>query len=310
MHIAVTGGSGRLGRSVVGGLREAGLRVTSIDRAGSTDEQSIEADLTEPAQAAAILEELRPDALVHLAAIAVPFSAPERTIFGVNTGMGFTVLEAAIDAGVTRILVASSPTVLGYGRPGWQPQSLPLDEHSEVQPHHAYALSKVVLEKMVSTFALAHPQIRLAAFRPCYVVAPEEWEGAPTQQGHTIEERLASPELAAVSLFNYLDARDAASFVMAWLAADSAPSGRCYFVSASDAMAVAPPADLLSTYLPEIAHLSGQLSGNGSLFSIEAAAEDLGWAPTRSWRNQLPAAALERLGALTAGPASTERTFH
>lgn len=310
MHIAVTGGSGRLGRSVVGGLRQAGLRVTSIDRIGSTDEQSIEADLTEPTQAAAILQELRPDALVHLAAIAVPFSAPERTIFGVNTGMGFTVLEAAIEAGVTRILVASSPTVLGYGRPGWQPQSLPLDEHSEVQPHHAYALSKVVLEKMVSTFALAHPQARLASFRPCYVVAPEEWNGAPTQQGHTIEERLAFPELAAVSLFNYLDARDAASFVMAWLDADSAPSGRCYFVSAADAMAVAPPADLLSVYLPEIAHLSDQLSGSRSLFSIEAAAQDLGWAPTRTWRNQLPAAALERLEALTAGPASIERTFH
>ncbi|WP_150461607.1 NAD-dependent epimerase/dehydratase family protein [Nesterenkonia ebinurensis] len=297
MHIAVTGGSGRLGRSVVAGLREAGHHVTSIDRTESQRPGDITADLTDPSRTAEIFEELQPEAVIHLAAIAVPFTAPERTIFDVNTGMGFSVLEAAVSAGTPRILVASSPTVLGYGRPGWHPGRLPLDERIEPQPFHAYALSKVTLEKMVSTFALAHPQVRLAAFRPCYVIAPEEWRGAPTQQGHTVEERLVKPELAAVSLFNYLDARDAADFVLAWLEAEAAPSGACYFAAAVDALSITPPAQLLPKYLPEIADLSDQLSADSSLFSIEAARRDLGWAPTRSWRNQLPAETLERLGA-------------
>lgn len=304
MHIAVTGGSGRLGRSVVTGLRARGHHVSSIDRSEAHHPHDLTADLTDPSRAAEIFETLGPEAVVHLAAIAVPFSAPERTIFEVNTGMGFGVLEAAIAAGVPRILVASSPTVLGYGRAGWHPGRLPLDEQIEPEPFHAYALSKVVLEKMVATFALAHPQVRLAAFRPCYVVAPEEWEGAPTQQGHTIEERLARPELAAVSLFNYLDARDAADFVAAWLTADEAPSGRCYFVSAADAMSLAPPGELLAEHLPDIADLADQLTGHGSLFSSAAARRDLGWAPTRSWRNQLPTEVLERLGL----PSVIERT--
>ena len=34
---------------------------------------------------------------------------------------------------------------------------------------------------------------RFAAFRPCYVIAPEEWAGAPTQQGNTVRERLDDP---------------------------------------------------------------------------------------------------------------------
>lgn len=308
MHIAVTGGSGRLGRSVVSGLREAGHRVTSIDRSESQHPGDVSADLTDPSRAAEVLEELRPDAVVHLAAIAVPFTAPERTIFDVNTGMGFSVLEAAVSAGVTRILVASSPTVLGYGRPGWHPGRLPLDEQIDPQPYHAYALSKVVLERMVATFALAHAEVRLASFRPCYVIAPEEWRGAPTQQGHTIEERLARPELAAVSLFNYLDARDAADFVLAWLKADTAPSGKCYFVGAADAMAVAQPAQLLEQYLPEVADLSDELNGHSSLFSIAAAQRDLDWSPLRSWRNQLPAETLERLTAAAAPLAAAERS--
>ncbi len=303
MHVAVTGGSGRLGRSVVEGLRATGHQVSSIDRTTSGQLHEIAADLTDAAQAAETFETLRPDALVHLAAIAVPFSAPERTIFEVNTGMGFTVMEAAINAGVTRILVASSPTVLGYGRPGWNPGRLPLDEQLIPEPAHAYALSKVVLEKMVTTFALNSPGVRLAAFRPCYVIAPEEWEGLPTQQGHTVEDRLADPALAAVSLFNYVDARDASDFVHTWLTTEDSPSGACYFVSAADSLSVRPPSELLAEHLPEIADLAEGLDGQASLFSIDAARHDLNWEPTRSWRDQLNAEALARLGVTT-----TERT--
>lgn len=295
MRIAVTGGAGRLGRSVVTGLREAGHDVVSIDRTAETD-QDIATDLTDAEQVAEVFHSLRPEAVAHLAAIAVPFSAPERQIFNVNTGMGFNVLETAVNTGAHSVLVASSPTVLGYGRDGWNPGRLPLNEQISPEPSHAYALSKVVLEQMVASFARGHSGTRLASFRPCYVVAPEEWQGAVTQQGHTIEERLAQPELAAVSLFNYLDARDAADFVEAWLTADGSPSGACYFVSADDALTVRPPAELLADYLPDIAHLADQAAGYDSLFSAEAAAADCGWRPKRSWRSELHLDAQKRLG--------------
>jgi nucleoside-diphosphate-sugar epimerase len=195
------------------------------------------------------------------------------------------------------MLVASSPTVLGYGGTDWAPARLPLDEREERRPTNAYALSKVCVEDTVAMFARTHAGVRLATFRPCYVIAPDEWAGAPTQQGHTMIERLERPELAAVSLFNYLDGRDAGEFVEAWLAADGAPSGACYFVSAPDALALRPLSELLPVFHPGTAPFADALSGTASAFSSDAAFRDLGWTPRRSWRTELPTDAVARLEA-------------
>ena len=101
MRIALTGASGRLGRSVTAVLREAGHRVLSIDRTLLPGDEGEAVDLTDAAVTADVFGRFEPDAVVHLAAIAVPFSAPERTIFTTNTGMAYTVIEAAVAAGAT-----------------------------------------------------------------------------------------------------------------------------------------------------------------------------------------------------------------
>lgn len=287
MRVAVTGAAGRLGRSVVSVLREHGHDVVAIDR-DRGEYAEVGVDLTDRVATRSVLEALTPEAVVHLAAIAVPFSAPEHEIFTVNTSMAFGVIEAAIDAGATRVIAASSPTVLGYGAPGWRPASLPLDEASPRVPSNAYALSKACIEDMIAMFARTLPGVRLASFRPCYVVAPEEWSGALTQQGHSIEERLRRPELSAVALFNYVDARDAGDFVAAWLVAEAAQSGSCYFVGAADALAPLPLASLLPQFHPGTAAAAEVLQGTAPAFDSRRAREDLGWHAERSWRTELP----------------------
>lgn len=303
MHVVVTGSSGRLGRSIVSGLAEHGHRVTGLDRASTGGREPASGGAPSPGSVApvlhaerrldlldadaldALLAELRPDAVVHLAAISVPFSAPELDILATNTALGYTVAAAAARAGVARTLVASSPTVLGYGRPGWVPERLPLDEAHPVQPANAYALSKTVLEEEVRMFARTSPHI-FTSFRPCYVISPEEWAGAPTQQGHTVLERLRDPALAAVSLFNYVDARDAADFVEAWLQADAgAVDGECFFVGARDALAVAPVSELWREYAPALGVAADALGPGEPVFSVEKAERMLGWRPSRSWRD-------------------------
>ncbi|MCS5734338.1 NAD-dependent epimerase/dehydratase family protein [Herbiconiux daphne] len=290
MRIVVTGSAGRLGRSVVQGLVASGHEVVGADRAASgirsVDERAI--DLLDAAAVAGLFDEVRPDAVVHLAAISVPFSAPELDILSTNTALGYTVAAAAAAAGVGRTLVASSPTVLGYGRPGWRPTALPLDEREPVQPANAYALSKTVLEEEVRMFARTSAGV-FTSFRPCYVISPEEWAGAPTQQGHTVLERLRDPALAAVSLFNYVDARDAADFVEAWLAADpAAVDGECFFVGAADALAVEPVAALWRRYVPALGDAADGIGAGQPVFSVAKAERLLGWRPTRSWRDLVP----------------------
>lgn len=295
-RIFVTGGAGRLGRSVVAGLAQAGHEVVSVDRdavpagllpAGVVQET---ADLLAPGEALRLLRNARPDAVIHLAAIAVPFSAPEDVIFATNTRLAFAVISAATELGVGKIVTASSPTVLGYGCPaGWLPPSFPLDERTPPKPWNAYALSKLIAEQTMQMFATAQGEkIRYAAFRPCFVISPEEWDGAPTQQGHTLAERLADPALSAPALFNYVDARDVADFLDLLLQkmADI-PNGETFFVGAADALATAPLAELMPKFLPGSEALSAGLTGTNPAFSIAKARELLGWQPKRSWRTEL-----------------------
>lgn len=291
-RIIVTGGSGRLGANVVASLAAAGHHVVSIDRRAADGllAEQIEHDLLDTAATTRLFERVKPDGVVHLAAISVPFSAPEREIFETNTSLALNVLDATIASGASSLLVASSPTVMGYGSPrGWQPQYLPLDEEHPIAPWNAYALSKQVVEDTVAMAVRTHgDSIRFGIFRPCFVIAPEEWAGAPTQQGHSVRERLDDPALSAVALFNYLDARDAGDFVAAWLErADVVPNGTCFFVSAADSLATGPIDELLTAHVPGIGAAVVGLPSSSPVFSSARAERLLGWTAKRSWRTEL-----------------------
>ncbi|MFI6601173.1 NAD-dependent epimerase/dehydratase family protein [Nonomuraea sp. NPDC050536] len=284
MRILVTGSVGRLGRSVVAELEREGNEVVGVDLTAGT----LPADLTDLGEAYGVLTRFRPEAVVHLAAIATPFSRTDAQTFRVNTQLAYNVCEAAVNTGVERIVVASSPTVIGYGAPaGWSPRCLPIDEEHPTAPWNAYSASKLVAEEVMRTFARRGTS-HLAAIRPCYVVTPEEWQGAPTQQGHTITERLDRPELAGVSLFNYVDARDAAEMIGLLVAKlPELPNGEVFFVGAADALAREPLADLLPAVVPATAGLAAGLTGTSPAFSTAKAERLLGWTAKRGWRTEL-----------------------
>ena len=298
MRIVVTGGSGRLGRTLVTGLADAGHEIVSLDR-GPTEHldqpgiTQFRLDLEDADATASALAATRADALIHLAAIAVPFSAPEDVILRTNAALAQSVLGGAVRAGIRRVVAASSPTVIGYGAPrGWTPERLPLDEESPVEPWNAYALSKLLIEQTVAMLRRqTGDDVRFASFRPCYVIAPDEWAGAPTQQGHTVLQRLDDPALSAPALFNYVDARDVAGFADTLLSAlDDIPNGEVFFVGADDALARRPLSELLPQFHPDTEHAATALASTDPAFSSAKAARLLGWRPTRSWRTELATA--------------------
>lgn len=298
-RIIVTGGAGRLGRSLIAGLAGRGHELVSLDREISTAPELADiaqhaVDLTDPDAATRTIAEAidgDPDsALVHLAAIAVPFSAPEDVILRTNAVLALNTLGAGVAAGIPKIVTASSPTVLGYHCPtGWLPERFPLDEETIPKPWHAYGLSKHLAEQTMAMLARQTGEAtRFAAFRPCYVIAPEEWEGAPTQQGHTVRERLDDPALSAPALFNYVDARDVASFVDVLLEAlPEIPNAELFFVGADDALAREPLAELLPRFVPGSERLASVLTGTAPAFSNAKAKHALGWHPAHTWRSEL-----------------------
>lgn len=291
MRVMVTGGLGRLGQSVLAELAGGGHDVLCVDlhpdHSGAGGVPVIPADLTDTGECYAVMARFRPDAVVHLAAVPAAFVRSETETYRTNAMLAFNVCQVAADLGVGTVAVASSPTLMGYGNPaGWRPAYLPLDEDHPVAPWNAYALSKSVAEEVVRSFAVRDAG-RFFAFRPCFVVAPEEWRGAPTQTGHTIAERLAQPELAAVSLFNYLDARDAAEFVRVLLErAETVSSGETFFVGAADALAREPLSELLPKHTSIPAELAAPLDDTAPAFSSAKAERLLGWRARRGWRTE------------------------
>lgn len=291
MRVLVTGGSGRLGRSVLSILADRGHQVTSVDIAPTTPPAGVStltADLLDSTALQGAFARAAPEAVIHLAGIAVPFTRPDVETLQVNTGLAWAVLAAAIEHRAHSAVAASSPTVYGYNTPSWAPDYLPLDEEHPTRPWHAYGLSKAIIEQTVQALARTTDTCVLSALRPGYVVAPEEWAGAPTQQGHTLAERLADPALAATSLFNYVDARDAAElFALVIEHPERVHHGGIYNAVADDPLAHGPVDATMARLHPTTAPHSTALADGRAVFSNERARTELGWTPTRTWRTQL-----------------------
>ena len=132
MRVAVTGGSGKLGRSVVRRLSEDGHEVTNLDRTGMRGPGFTEVDLRDYGQVVDVLLGLEDrhtgfDAVVHLAAIPAPGHAPDAATFENNMQATYNVFQAARRAGIKKIVYASSETVLGLPF-DVDPPYIPVDE--------------------------------------------------------------------------------------------------------------------------------------------------------------------------------------
>ena len=151
MRVLVTGGSGFVGRRLVGALRDRGDEV--IPAAPSRgDDQNIPLELTDPENVRAVVEFTRPDLVFHLAAQSfVPASIEDpMTTYRVNVDGTAYLLESlrafSESEGVKpRLVFASSAEV--YGK---RPQEdMPLRETLPPRPTNPYAASKAAGEALV-----------------------------------------------------------------------------------------------------------------------------------------------------------------
>ena len=93
---------------------------------------------------------------------------------------------------------------------------------------------------------------------------------------------------SAPALFNYVDARDVATFVDALLdALPAIPNAEVFFVAADDALAREPLAELLPRFVPGSDKLAAVLTGTAPAFSNAKARTVLGWRPVHHWRDEL-----------------------
>ncbi len=148
MKILVTGGAGFVGSHLVDALLAVGNTVTVVDdlSTGRRDfvpngADFVKADVASP-EFFDIVQDAAPEALYHLAAqISVSASARDpRRDAEVNIGGSLNVLAAAEQAGVSRLINASSGAVYSPHAP------LPYVEMSETAPLAPYGIAKLAVE--------------------------------------------------------------------------------------------------------------------------------------------------------------------
>ncbi|MFE6254632.1 NAD-dependent epimerase/dehydratase family protein [Agromyces sp. NPDC057865] len=284
MRIAVTGGSGKLGRTVVRTLREEGHEVVNLDQQG--DRESVtRVDLTDYGQvidAIAGVDDRHSgvDAIVHLAAIPAPGIVSDVATFHNNMLSTFNVLQAARRLGITRIVYASSETVLGlpFDVP---PPYIPVDEEYAARPESTYSLVKHLEEQMAIELVRWHPELSITALRFSNVMDPADYDAFPSFD--------ADASLRKWNLWGYIDGRDGAQAVSRALAA-AKPGFERYIIAAADTVMSRPNAELVAEVFPDVP-VRGDLGVNDTMLSIDKARRMLGYEPRHSWRDEVTDAA-------------------
>lgn len=281
--IAVTGGSGKLGRAVVTDLLDHDYRVVNLDRVASPDTRAVhvKVDLTDYGQTFEALHAIEDrydqiDAVVHLAAIPAPGLTTNAATFDNNIVSTYHVFSAAKAAGIKRVVWASSETVLGLPMgPDSPPPYLPVDEEYHPRPESSYSLAKTLEEEMALQFCRRDPALTMIGLRFSNVMAPEDYAAFPSFD--------ADPSVRQWNAWGYIDARDGAQAVRLGLQADLL--GREIFIIANaDTVMSRSSASLAAEVFPDL-EIRTELGEHQTLLSIDKARRMLGFEPQFSWRN-------------------------
>ena len=282
MRIAVTGGSGKLGRSVVEHLRAVGNEVVNLDVAGPR-ESTIRVDFTDYGQTLDALLGVDDrydglDALVHLAAIPAPGILSDVATFDNNMLSTFHVLHAAKRAGIKNIVTASSETVLGlpFDTP---PPYIPVDEEYPARPHSIYSLTKTLEEQLAIQLTQWDDELKIVALRFSNVMYPADYAEFPS---FDLDARLRK-----WNLWGYIDSRDGAQAVEKALGWNGKGFER-FIIAAADTVMSRSNAELVAEVFPDTP-TRGELGENTTLLSISKARRVLGYDPRHSWRDEVGA---------------------
>lgn len=230
-RILVTGAGGFVGRHVAEALARrlapgstvlAGLRNAEAAPAGTAP---VSLDITDAAACRAVLREARPDAVVHLAAIAAVQEAradPGRC-WRVNLDGTRHLAEAVLaEVPEARFLFVSSSEVYGGT---FKRGTAPLDEDAVLDPTNPYAASKAAADLLVGQ--MARDGLRAVRLRPFNHTGPGQSDAfvvpAFAAQVARIEAGLQPPVLRVgnlEALRDFLDVRDVAA---AYAAAATGP---------------------------------------------------------------------------------------
>jgi len=175
-HVLITGGAGFIGSNLADAFVERGWRVSIIDNLSTGDRRNLnpnaefyEVDIREAA-AGDLIRKLKPDVISHHAAQmdvrkSVEDPAADADVNVVGT---LRLLEAAVDAGVKRIVFASTGGAI-YG----EPVEVPQGETHPTEPLSPYGCAKLAIEHYLHYFRVVQG-LSSVALRYANVYGPRQ----------------------------------------------------------------------------------------------------------------------------------------
>jgi nucleoside-diphosphate-sugar epimerase len=307
MHILVTGGSGTIGPYILRELLAAGHTVVCYSRATPPPVEGTRFVAGDIMDLEGLVAACRGcEAIVHLAAIPGPRRATPERMMTVNVVGTVHVLEAALRAGISKVVFASSGAAAGFTfqtRP-MVPRYFPVDEEHPDAPQDDYGLSKLLAELTCRRYSDGY------GLRTLCLRINNNWyldrEGAAVAvrggwaQGMTVEELwtvryrrtieeaekewpVPGPPSPRNNLWAVTDARDAAlAFRLA--VEETHLLHEVFYINGDDTCGLEETPALIARHYPGVP-LKVPLPGNASLVSHEKATRLLGYQPRYSWRD-------------------------
>ena len=271
MQIAVTGGSGRIGRAVIEMALAQGHAVVGLDRvlpgaeAAHAGASYLQVDTSDYAAVEGALRGC--DALVHLAAIPSPRGLPDHVVHNNNVVGSYNVLSAAAALGIKRIAQASSVNAVGAAYSRWPRfDYFPLDEAHPTYNEDPYSLSKWICEAQGDSLARRHEGLRIASLRFHWVVP---------DLAMIAQRRGDFAKLLAKHLWGYTLLDAAARACLQSLTAEFV-GHEAFFINAPNTMEERPSLELAREFFPDVP-VRGDLGGTRAFFTCEKAERLLGW---------------------------------
>lgn len=148
-RVLITGSRGFTGRHLRDVLQSRGEHVLGLINEGEPAQDEYLADLTDPDSLARVVEQARPDFVVHLGGLAFVAHDEPAGMYATNTMGTLNLLEAIarLEQAPRNVVLASTANV--YGAAGDQP----IDESTPTRPRSHYAASKLAMEALVGVYA-------------------------------------------------------------------------------------------------------------------------------------------------------------
>lgn len=281
--VLVTGATGKLGARTCEALLRHGYDVRATDQKLPVD-FDFETELGDLRDEFFVHRLVRgASAVVHLGNHPNAFTGPSpQRILAENTQMNANVFQACVQAGVERVVFASSVQAVLYTdferRPAhYRLPYLPLDGKLPCAPGpNAYGQSKEFAERMLQHLCAAHPKLQATSLRFPMLVTDQ------------MMSRFESIRSFSPNWFNFsecmthLTLDDAAELIAAVLEKGS-PGYRQYFPAQAMQLQGRSTADLIRQFYPDTP-LNKPLEDIAELIDLSEIIRETGWRPTRRIR--------------------------